>query len=254
MKFQKKIVFSFVGFSAIIILILIGIYSYFSFKDLKKTEYENTRMVATTKAKQFEDMLKKMDNVSLYLLSDQSFLDATVTVSRSTNKSYEDIYFNEDVTVIRNALNNYYFMKQFYRVIYFNENDIVIANNNFNSTNKIDNNVHVKDIPWLPKVKNTVGENQVIGIHKDDWDYLNNYDVLSTVMEIQGNDRGFIEVQQKKEAIDSFMNDEVMNMDYVVLDTKNGELIYTNNEDINYTEYIDIIGKNNKNIYKYENL
>ncbi len=225
MKFQKKIVFNFLLFSTVVVTLLIIGYGYFSYKDLKKTEYENLRIVATTKASQFDDMLNKMDNVSLYLLSDQEFLDATVALSRSNRHTYEGTYFNQATTSIRNALNNYYFMKQFNRVIYFNENNLVIGNNNFDVL-KLNTAVTSENIDWLEHVKNKAGDSVVIPIHRDDWSYYNNFEVISLVMEVQKENRGFIEVQQRKTDINIFLKSNAEAFEFIVLDKESKEPIY----------------------------
>lgn len=246
MKFQKKIIFNFIGFSGIIMMILVGIYCYFSYSDLKKTEFDNMKTVATTKVSQFSDMLVQMDNVSIQLLSAQDFLEATILLSRNKGKSYEDIYFDDAAVIVRSALNNYYFMTTFGRVIFFNRNGFVIASNDLENY-KVNTGTSYNEIDWISKVENSKGNGIVIGIHED---ILNNdFSVLSLVKEIQGDNRGYIEVQQRKNKIDNFIKDDVMHMKYFVFDANTHEIIYSSEDTIEYEEYIPYI-KNENNTFE----
>lgn len=244
MKFQKKIIVSFVVFSFIIIFVTIFIYSYYSYSYIKKEEYSNITTVATTKATQFEDMLLKMDSVSTQLLSNQDFLDATSEISKWDKKSSDEVYFNNEITTIRNAISNYYFATTFDKVVYFNNNCMVYSDQLSNS--KVNTNAEIVDINWIDKVKSKKGKGTVIGLHNNNWSNSSGDLVLSLVSEIQGDNRGFIEVQQDKSTIDSLMEDDVMGMDYLVFDAETHDIIYYSNNEINYLQYIDYLKNTDK--------
>ena len=239
MKFQKKIMLIYIIFS-VVVTGTFGIYYYhLSVKQYKEKEYSNIRTVTDVKRQRFEDMLKEMDRVSTYLLSDQNVLGAIVSLAgteKMERDTYMELYFNQASSTIRISLNRYYLLAQFHRVIVFNRNDAVIANNNY-ADKKMDHNITYEDIAWLDKVTGTGGNSIVIGSHQDEWGMDKSVPVLSVVIEIQGENLGYIEVQQEQKYIDEMMENEELDMDYLFFSAETKELLYTNNQKLDTTLY-----------------
>lgn len=238
MKFQKKIMFNYTAFSVLLALVF-GIFYYtVNMRQYKEKEYGNISTVSDVKLQQFEDMLESMETVSTYLLSDQEILEALSTLSSSSlSETDEAIFFNGASATIRSQLNTDYLMSHFYRVLVFNRQGIVIANNNYSNT-QLNPDVSVVTVPWIGQVTGTKGEDVIIGMHTDDWGRRQTPQVLSVVMEIQGGNRGYIEVQQEQTAIDEMMagGAENLELDYFVF-TESGELLYQSSREANASYY-----------------
>ena len=232
MKFQKKIMVNYIVFSALLALVFGVFYYTVNMRQYKEKEYGNISTVSDVKLQQFEDMLESMETVSTYLLSNQEILEALSTLSSSSlSETDEAIFFNSASSAIRSQLNTDYLMSHFYRVIVFNRQGIVIANNNYSST-QLNPKASIETVPWIEQVAETKGEDVIVGMHTDDWGRRQTPQVLSVVMEIQGGNRGYIEVQQEQVAIDEMMEGgtENLELDYFVF-TKSGELLYQSSSD-----------------------
>lgn len=243
MKFQNKIMLSYILFSILVISVFGVFYYRLSVNEYKENEYANMRTVADVKVQQFNDMLNEMERVSTYLLSDREVLEALTSLAVSTESgegSYADLYFDQATSTVRSTLNQYYLMSRFYRIVVFNRSNVVIANNNYSGT-KLNQNVTYQDIGWIDQVTDTKGNEIVIGLHQDDWGAQENPLILSLVTEIQGSDRGYIEVQQTKESIDAFMQNETMNLDYLLYDSDSGELLYASEDALDAEWYQQLI-------------
>lgn len=236
MKFQKKIMGSYILFS-VVVTIAFGIFFYtLSIGQYKEKEYESMKTVADVKLQLFESMLQEMERVGTYLLSNQDVLIALNTLSTGNDQdTYEETFFSQAASEIRSELNTYYMMSSFYRVIVFNQNGAVVANNNYAET-RLNPNASFFTIPWKDSVQGTKGKDKIIGMHEDDWGSRKKPMVMSVVKEVQGNQMGLIEVQQELSTIDAMMSDAQINMDYILF-TKEGDLIYTNNPAIDQNYY-----------------
>ena len=185
-----------------------------------------------------------MEQVSTYLLSNQEVLNALTDLT-TAESSYESFFFSNAGMTIRLQLNTWYFVSQFYRIIVFNKNGVVIANNNY-SVMQLDQEVDYDNLPWIDEVKNTGGKNIIMPVHADDWGKQRNPEVLSVVKEIQGMDRGFIEVQQEKTVIDEMLGQDD-EFDYMLL-SKGGKVLYSSTNATDAEYYQNYLTQENKHV------
>lgn len=249
MKFQKKIMVNYTAFSVLLALVFGVFYYTVNMRQYKEKEYGNISTVSDVKLQQFEDMLESMETVSTYLLSDQEILEALSTLSSSSlSETDESIFFNSASATIRSQLNTDYLMSHFYRVLVFNRQGIVIANNNYSNT-QLNPNASVATVPWIEQVAGTKGQDVIVGMHTDDWGRRQTPQVLSVVMEIQGGNRGYIEVQQEQTAIDEMMEGgaENLELDYFVF-TKSGELLYQSSPEADASYYGRLLTHTDKKV------
>lgn len=233
---------------SIVVTVAFSVFFYtLSIRQYKEKEYSNIKTVADVKLQLFESMLQEMERVGTFLLSSQDVLSALNTLSASTTEdTYEETFFSQAASEIRSELNTYYMMDRFYRVIVFNQNGVVIANNNYSDT-RLNESASFFSIPWKEKVLDTKGRDIVIGMHLDDWGSRQVPMILSVVKEVQGNEMGFIEVQQQKKEIDAMMSDNQMKLDYLFF-SKEGELIYTNNDTLDIKYYQQFLSNSSKTV------
>lgn len=242
MKFQKKIMIRYVMLSVLVTLVF-GIYYYtVNVNRYKENSYDNMITVSDVKLQQIDDMLQSMEQVSTYLLSNQEVLNALTDLTMAQS-SYESLFFSNAGMTIRLQLNTWYFVSQFYRIIVFNKNGVVIANNNY-SIMQLDQEVGYNNLPWVDAVEGTGGKNIIVPVHIDDWGKQRNPEVLSVVKEIQGLDRGFIEVQQEKTVIDEMLRQDE-EFDYMLL-SKDGKVLYSSTEGADAEYYQNYLTQENK--------
>ncbi len=234
MKFQKKIIGVYMLFSVIVsvifgsVLLLSGIMRY------KDREYAHLQTLSDIKIEQMEGTLEGMESVIRYFLSDVEMLNALQEFARLEVDTYEELYYNEAASAIREKLSTYYLIDEYYRVIIFNKTGNVLSNTDYGDT-ILDREASYITYPWIGDVSGRGGENKILGLHKDDWGRNKEQQVLSIVKEIQGMDMGYIEVQQSKETLDSLLAEEERSISYFFM-TKDGEGLYTNNPAVNANE------------------
>lgn len=244
MKFQKKIMIRYVMLSVLVTFVF-GIYYYtVNVNQYKENSYDNMITISDVKLQQIDDMLQSMEQVSTYLLSNQEVLNALTDLT-TAESSYESFFFSNAGMTIRLQLNTWYFVSQFYRIIVFNKNGVVIANNNY-SVMQLDQEVDYDNLPWIDEVKNTGGKNIIMPVHADDWGKQRNPEVLSVVKEIQGMDRGFIEVQQEKTVIDEMLGQDD-EFDYMLL-SKGGKVLYSSTNATDAEYYQNYLTQENKHV------
>ena len=231
MKFQKKITIIYSVF-AIIASLIVGIFYYlYDSNEYLDNEYQNMNISSKMVSQQVDDMIRKMEDVSDYILSDPKTLDAIKTLSDGTdNDAYSSTYISDSIDTIRESINTYYIWKNFNRVIVFNQSGIVIAGRNVSGT-VVDLSVTIDDLDWIGQATGLKGTPVVIGAHIDNWGKKTKPVVFSVVKEIQGSGLGFIEVQKKVSDLDNLFLTENQDTDVIII-RDDGELIYTNNTDL----------------------
>jgi len=231
MKFQKKITIIYSVF-AIIASLIVGIFYYlYDSNEYLDNEYQNMNVSSKMVSQQVDDMIRKMEDISDYILSDPKTLDAIKTLSDGTdNDAYSSTYISDSINVVRESINTYYTWKNFNRVIVFNQSGIVIAGRNVSGT-VVDPSVTIDDLDWIGQAAGGKGTPVVIGAHIDNWGKKTKPVVFSVVKEIQGSGLGFIEVQKKVSDLDNLFLTENQDTDVIII-RDDGELIYTNNTDL----------------------
>ncbi len=238
MKFQKKLIMIYTVFGLIVTLFIAILYYALNSSRYKENEYNNLNSLSNMNMQQFENLLKNMESVSTYLLSDANIL--TELKSFATLKygdSFQDVYFSNAGSTIRHKLNTYYFMDNFYRVIVFNKIGNVVASNNY-SQNKISTDMSYKDIAWTDKVIDKGGKSIILGEHIDNWGEKKQVQVISLAKEILGFNEEIIEVQQDIERLDKMFISDSENLDIAFVN-KSGELIYRSSENLDYGYYFN---------------
>jgi len=231
MKFQKKITIIYSVF-AIIASLIVGIFYYlYDSNNYLDNEYQNMNVSSKMVSQQIDDMIRKMEDVSDYILSDPGVLGAIKTLSDGTdNEAYSSTYISDSIDVVRESINTYYIWKNFNRAIVFNQSGIVIAGRNVSGT-VVDPSVTIDDLEWIGQATGLKGTPVVIGAHIDNWGKKTKPVVFSVVKEIQGSGLGFIEVQKKVSDLDNLFMTENQDTDVIII-RDDGELIYTNNTDL----------------------
>ncbi|WP_070042102.1 sensor histidine kinase [Robinsoniella peoriensis] len=248
MKFQNKIIMFYAIFASFIIMIFGGVYLNIRIGNHRTKVESQLKTLADVKTQQLNGIFGNMEHVTTYLLSDREVLQSLSVLAASDvgiktmEERDSEYYYNEEVALIRTRLETYYMLREFHKIIVFNSRGIVISNN---PRQNIRTSFTFENYPWLSKVKNTRGRNNIIGLHQDDWDNIHSQEVVSLIREIQGEKRGYVEVQMTEESFINQLNGEDDLIDYVVL-TTSGDLICSTNSNVDI-EYLKgkMTGKSN---------
>ena len=153
MKFQKKIIAIYMIFSILITGVFGSIYYILSAMQYTEREYTNIRTISDIKLEKIEDLLEGMSSVITYFLSDVDVLDALQNFAQSEKKTYEEIYYDEAASEIRNKLTTYYLIDGYYRVVVFNKAGNVISNTNYGER-VLDQNASYINYPYITPLYN----------------------------------------------------------------------------------------------------
>lgn len=233
MRFQKRILLFYAIFATAIIAIFATIYTNITFKSHSDKVNGELKTVADVKVSHLDNLFDNMSAVTTYLLSDQEVLLALTKLAQNDKnlgnmkESTTEFYFKNEVALIRSRLKTYYMLSEFYKVIVFNEQEVVVSNSprqNINTSFPFD------DYPFVSLIKGSGGKPIVIGMHTDDWDKVTNQQVISVIREVQGEGRGYVEVQIREEDFDHQLRFGEEDMEYVVLSTDGLPIYSTDNK------------------------
>lgn len=224
MKFQSKMRIVYIVLGILAAVVSGCIYYSISADKIYEHEMNNLATSAVQLNQQYEEMIKTMEDISYYLLSDPDILDAVTSISTMPRSEKTEAYFQDAERVIASGQNNDYIRKRFYRVIFCNDNCDPIGNNV-----QIRKNVDYKKMSWYEKALKNPDTYTTAGLHWDQWGEDEGIMVFSVIKQIQGPDMGYIEVQQSADKVREKlrMADEELK---VCLLSDEGELLYWNTQ------------------------
>lgn len=205
MKFQTKLVITYVTLSVLIACVMGSIYFSANMSRLREQEYQNLRVTAKQVEQQYDELIESMKDVSHYLLSDPDMLNAIINISYMKDGVDNKNYISQSQKTIRVKMSTDYLTEKFYRVVYCNNNCEAIANNNW-LDRQIQPGLDFSKMPWYTKAKNNTGTFTILGIYKDPWGKKTNPEVFSVIKEIQGENLGYIEVQKDISDVKKILN------------------------------------------------
>lgn len=244
MKFRNKIIFTYSIFLILVAGLFIGFYYQTSVRQYTEREHDNIRTISNVKLQQMEDLVWGMESAMMFILSDPEILVALRDFSTLEVEAFEELFFSPAGTTIRVKIGSYYLAENFYRMIVFNHSGNVIANNIARGDRIMNPEASVENYPWLDRVSGRGGENVLIGLHEDSWGAENRPLVISLVKEVQGYNMGFIEIQYSQESLDQIFMDPESDLTLLFL-TREGELLYSNQEGINASYYASLLNGEN---------
>lgn len=227
MKFRSRLI---LGYAALAIAasVLFGFfYNYYLDQRYQINIYNNAKFTSSQVLNTLEGDLQKMDQVMLSLLSNLDVLQAIRDLSvKMADPRGNELTISDEKSLIRNTIYTAYNLDNFYRVVVYNRYGYIAASS-YMQDRLVDTSVKVYEIPWLVSVVGSKGENVLIAPHADDWAaYETKRSVYSRVKEIQGNNLGFIEVQQSEEHLEELLTFPNETVQGIVLDEK-GKVFWT---------------------------
>lgn len=197
MRYRNKMILLYTAFVLVLSLAMGVAYFNYNSARLREREQQSLDFHAQEVMQHFDASVEMLDfaiKTQVYSVDVVNALRICAYAGR--NPDYPKEYYIDALLTLNNKLYTGP-IENFYRIVVFNRFGHVVANRS-NGKFGIDPNVSWKDIPWLEKVEDRGGESVLIGVHEDDWGRQERPMVYSYVKELQGDDLGYIEVQQEQ--------------------------------------------------------
>ncbi|MDD3361223.1 MAG: histidine kinase [Hespellia sp.] len=245
MNFRMRLILSYTVLALIASLLLGSIYSNLWNQRSKSTIYNNMQFTSSQILNQVDTSVSQMENATLQLLSDPESLTAIRELSTLMgNPKGHELAISEDRSLIRNTLYTAFNLENFYRVVVFNPHGYIGASAVMQDR-FVNPDVDVASIPWLAEAKDTKGDIVILGVHPDDWGTRNpEKRVFSVVKEIQGNQLGYIEVQQTEEYLAGLFQVPTESIGVIALKS-NDEVLYAT-DNVKASQYQQYFSWNNQ--------
>ena len=197
MRYRNKMILLYMAF-VLVLSLAIGL-SYYTYNSarLRERERQSLDFHAQEIMQHFDASVEMLD----YAIKTQVYSVDVVNALRicayaGRNPDYPKEYYIDALLTLNNKLYTGP-IENFYRIIVFNRYGHVVANRS-NGKFGIDPNVTWEDLPWLDRVEGQGGKSVLIGVHEDDWGRQERPMVYSYVKQLQGDNLGYIEVQQEQ--------------------------------------------------------
>jgi two-component system, sensor histidine kinase YesM len=230
MSFQTRLLLTY----SILIILLVAVLS-ISFYEYNSNIYEskaytNLSVNSDKMSRQLDNLIRPMEFVTTYLLSDINFVSSMTTLANLDKNISQNLdYINDSRKTIRGAVLSYAVEENFYRVsVYNNKGDLFTSNIIVQSVNSATD--LIDKLSWVQQADEARGSVVIIPPYSDPWAVSDKEKVFGLIRSVQGQKgkKGYIEVQNKYselERIFSIPNEENLK---VIAVTNAGENLYTN--------------------------
>ena len=237
MGFQKRIWMSFVALLVTVVLIGGTVFVAFVMRRYEQDEFGTLEALAQQSAARLDQQIELMQAALDSILSDMQVLD---NLKYLVNNRTRDLLHTQALWEVTVALNQWFFTKNFNRVLFYNIYGDLAASYNHRQE-KINTAVTLTDLPWLESVRNRKGVARLIAPREDEWTAPEGTKVYSLVKEIQGQDIGFLEVQMRADTLDEMFSNIGKNHSILVL--YEGEPFYSTCAAEKIAAYLQLIAQ-----------
>jgi two-component system sensor histidine kinase YesM len=206
----------------------IGFYRYSSAL-FERDAYSNLSALADRMSQQVDNLLRPMDFVTTYLLSDGGFMSAMASLSNVDRTDPRNlIYLNEGWQTINGALLSYSITKNFYSVNVFNRRGDFLSSN-FSQHRDTKNVAGMVDaLPWIAAADRAAGRAVILPPYADPWSAAPGLTVYGLARSVQGptGGMGYLEVQNPAEDLKKLFTVPDLRSLTVVAVTASGDVLY----------------------------
>lgn len=205
MRYRNRMILLYTVFVLVLSLAIGTVYYNYNSARLREREQQTLDYHAQEIMQHFDASVEMLD----YAIKTQVYSVDVINALRvcayaGRNPDYPKEYYIDAQLTLNNKLYTGP-IDNFYRIVVFNRYGHVAANRS-NGKFGIDPNVTWEDLPWLGKVEGQGGRSVLIGVHEDDWGRQERPMVYSYVKELQGDNLGFIEVQQEQSYLNEILH------------------------------------------------
>lgn len=196
MRFRTRLISTYsVLIIVLVVALAIGFYTY-SARDFETTASSSLSVIAEKMSQQLDNMIRPMDFVTTYLLSNGDFMSSMAslaTLDRANPRNL--VYINEGWTTINAALLSYAVGKNFYSVNVFNRKGDFLSSNFKRSTDHP--HPSISGWPWFDPADEAFGRALILPPSPDPWAPGGTGRVFGLARSVQGPQGGvgYIEVQ-----------------------------------------------------------
>jgi len=225
MRFQVKMIIGYaILMLALALIIGLGHHNY-TVNQYEKAEVTNMQVVADQLVMQVEERISRMELATEYILSDPRILEG-IHILGMDDDGISRAYINEAKSAIQSGIGTYYITNNFYRAIWFNRSGEVFSTYNY-VAKKAKSVPEFEKMPYLEEADLRNGKPVLVSAHEDNWGGLPaNPQVFSLAKAVQGNNRGYIEIQYLVSEFGELPLPKE-GISYVIL-VNNQELLYSN--------------------------
>lgn len=203
MGFRKRIWMSYVTLLIAVAILCAAAFTQMYMRQYRRDEYSTMGTLAQQISARMDQQVAIMQAAVDSVLSDTEILN---TIRYLGQKDERDPYRTQLVDKIGVKLSQWFYAKNFYRVLYYNEKGDMAASYNMGQRRLNEKRV-LSDLKWLDEVRNRKGAVQLIAPRTDEWSLTGNQRVYSLVKEIQGSGMGFLEVQVLESTLSDMLGD-----------------------------------------------
>jgi two-component system sensor histidine kinase YesM len=228
-RFRTRLLFT---YSALVLLLVvalgIGFYRYSS-TIFERNAYANLSALADRMAQQLDNLVRPMDFVTTYLLSDGGFMSSMASLSALDRAVPENlIYINEGWQTINGALLSYSVTKNFYSVNVFNRRGDFLSSN-FRQHRDTKNVAGIiGSLSWIPEADRAAGRAVILPPYADPWSVAPGLMVYGLARSVQGptGGMGYLEVQNPAEDLKRLFTVPDLRSLAVLAVTASGDVLY----------------------------
>ncbi|HUI70407.1 MAG TPA: histidine kinase [Spirochaetia bacterium] len=198
MRFQTRLLSTYTILIVLLVVILgIGFYTY-SARAFESSARTSLNVIAQKMSQQLENLIRPMDFVTTYLLSNGEFMSSMASLASLDRRTTRNLlYINEGWQTINGTLLSYSIMKNFYSVNVFNRVGDFLSSN-FTTHAAVPNVLdQIRRRAWIPRADEAHGRALILAPSIDPWSQTAVVRVYGLARSVQGprGGIGYIEVQ-----------------------------------------------------------
>lgn len=211
MRFQTKLLLSYSLIIVLLVIVLgIGFYGY-SARVFERSARSSLVTVSDRMARQLDDLVRPMDFVTTYLLSDGDFFSSITSLAYLDKEDPGDrFYVNEGWRLVKRTLLSYSIGRNFYAVNYFDRSGDFLSSNLVDFAATSDSRQRLASVPWLSSADALGGRAALIPPYEDPWAPRRESaaKVFGLARAVQGpkGPMGYIEVQNPSSELDGLFS------------------------------------------------
>ncbi len=198
MRFQTRLLSTYTVLIVLLVVILAISFSTYSARAFESTAYTSLGVIAQKMSQQLENLIRPMDFVTTYLLSNGDFMSSMASLANLDRRDPRNLlYINEGWQTINGTLLSYSIMKNFYSVNVFNKAGDFLSSN-FRTHGSIpDALAQIKATVWTSRADAAFGRALLLLPYMDPWVQSAPVRVYGLVRSVQGprGGIGYLEVQ-----------------------------------------------------------
>lgn len=196
MRFQKRLLLSYVLFLIISVVAVCTVSFRASWKQYRTEEYSYLKTMTGKMKQQFEMEYNSMLEVTESLLSDSAILDNLKILSSVQKGTNYRMNAEKKIDV---RMDTYHIVKNYYRVLIYTGQEDIFASYDFDER-KVCTEIPDSQKLWMERATGRKGRPVLIPPHEDPWSSGERPNVYGIIREILGYD-SYLEVEQKEESL-----------------------------------------------------